>query len=589
MAAEPEAANRRITMSKAVVICPIRPIGPIRPIHSSLLIACTDNLRQNRNRDLTRAVAADRQADGGVQPDLRKIEPPRRELLADPGHLAPAPHQPEVAQPLGNLAEHGRQRRRVGLPAAGDHGDIELAAAHRSEDVLTGLFPIVGIGLGDPGAGREQLGAAKLGAVVRHQDLEAGERRRPGQRLPHGAAAADGEHGSGGHDFKEDLGHAAADHAGGLALGGLLGQVVPLDLGGVHTGAAVQFFQGVRLDQGLERTATQIAHERAVGPYQKLPPPLAGGRPLAAHDLARHHARIRLQGAFRLREDFGRGGGDHGRRIAEGSRAVGVFGAPALRSLTPWPPLHSVERGNLAESICRIRKTSISGPSFSTKWRGTEGEASEGRTPQRARGVEQALYLSSVNPSHRLTANHAFRIFQNRLASMAWIRTRNASASTVATAARARSSARRSWDCHSSRKSLSPSCREPARSADSMAPAQRGWGRSRPSTTRSRRMVAVREVPGGSGQARPEPERRWRSPPRKAATSGRGSSPETAASRSPSSIASMPRMAPERTATQPPRSSRFPPSSSRARSRESCGSPWKSRPAKSTPLSGRAR
>src|SRR3954466_111611 len=31
--------------------------------------------------------------------------------------------------------------------------------------------------------------------------------------------------------------------------------------------------------------------------------------------------------------------------------------------------------------ICRIRKISLSGPSLSTRWRGTEGEASEGRTP----------------------------------------------------------------------------------------------------------------------------------------------------------------------------------------------------------------
>src|SRR5689334_20900972 len=147
MAAEAAAVSRKMPRRWAVTSRSIR--GSVR----RLLIACTDDLRQNRYRDLTRAVAADRQADGGAQPDLRKINTPRRELLADSGHLAPAPHQPEVAQPLGNLAEHGRQRRRVGLPAAGDHGDVELAAAHRSEDVLR----VVRLGLGDPGAGREQL------------------------------------------------------------------------------------------------------------------------------------------------------------------------------------------------------------------------------------------------------------------------------------------------------------------------------------------------------------------------------------------------------------------------------------------------
>jgi membrane fusion protein (multidrug efflux system) len=61
------------------------------------------------------------------------------------------------------------------------------------------------------------------------------------------------------------------------------------------------------------------------------------------------------------------------------------LGRPALRSLTPWPPLHSVERGNEEERALPNSTTLISGPSLSTQWRGTEGEASEGRPPQRAR------------------------------------------------------------------------------------------------------------------------------------------------------------------------------------------------------------
>src|SRR3954452_23511585 len=65
------------------------------------------------------------------------------------------------------------------------------------------------------------------------------------------------------------------------------------------------------------------------------------------------------------------------------------LGRPALRGLTPWPPLHFVERGNVAEPICRSPTTPLFGPSLSTKWRGTEGEASEGRRDRGQRGVER--------------------------------------------------------------------------------------------------------------------------------------------------------------------------------------------------------
>src|SRR5436305_12085934 len=35
---------------------------------------------------------------------------------------------------------------------------------------------------------------------------------------------------------------------------------------------------------------------------------------------------------------------------------------PALRSLTPWPPLHFVERGNLSSGACEITDLSYVGP-----------------------------------------------------------------------------------------------------------------------------------------------------------------------------------------------------------------------------------
>jgi len=44
-----------------------------------------------------------------------------------------------------------------------------------------------------------------------------------------------------------------------------------------------------------------------------------------------------------------------------------------------------VERGNEEDLAVPNSMTLISGPSLSTKWRGTEGEASEGRPPQRAK------------------------------------------------------------------------------------------------------------------------------------------------------------------------------------------------------------
>src|SRR5947208_9595875 len=65
--------------------------------------------------------------------------------------------------------------------------------------------------------------------------------------------------------------------------------------------------------------------------------------------------------------------------------------APALRSLTPWPPLHFVERGNVCERLCRISARSPpSGPPSPLAERGPGGEASEGRISRRARENVQA-------------------------------------------------------------------------------------------------------------------------------------------------------------------------------------------------------
>src|SRR5436305_6185236 len=54
---------------------------------------------------------------------------------------------------------------------------------------------------------------------------------------------------------------------------------------------------------------------------------------------------------------------------------------PALRILTPWPPLHFVERGNEEETILpSLAPMLIAGAPLSTKWRGAGGEALKGRT-----------------------------------------------------------------------------------------------------------------------------------------------------------------------------------------------------------------
>src|SRR3954470_24351843 len=71
---------------------------------------------------------------------------------------------------------------------------------------------------------------------------------------------------------------------------------------------------------------------------------------------------------------------------------------PALRSLTPWPPLHSVERGNLPSASCRAQQSLLRGPSLSTKWRGTEGEASKGKAASTGTG---ALHHRLPHPPHR--------------------------------------------------------------------------------------------------------------------------------------------------------------------------------------------
>src|SRR4051812_24475325 len=70
--------------------------GRIRSIDRRLLIPLSNDLRQNRNGDLARAVAADGQTDGSLQLDLGEVEALRRQLFAHPGDLAPAPHESQV-------------------------------------------------------------------------------------------------------------------------------------------------------------------------------------------------------------------------------------------------------------------------------------------------------------------------------------------------------------------------------------------------------------------------------------------------------------------------------------------------------------
>jgi xanthine/CO dehydrogenase XdhC/CoxF family maturation factor len=144
----------------------------------------------------------------------------------------------------------------------------------------------------------------------------------------------------GGHHVEEDLGHAAADHARGLAPGGLLGQVITLDLGGFHALARPQLFEGVGLDQGLEGAAAQVAEERAVGPRQQLPAGLARGRAFGAHDLAQHHASLGLQGAFRFGQNLGRRGDRHGHDSVQDTTRFdgpGLFGTGTHQTTAATP------------------------------------------------------------------------------------------------------------------------------------------------------------------------------------------------------------------------------------------------------------
>src|SRR3954453_10338795 len=69
----------------------------------------------------------------------------------------------------------------------------------------------------------------------------------------------------------------------------------------------------------------------------------------------------------------------------EGNNIALPAGASCPSRPLPLPPSPQVEKGNPDEPTCRGPTLPISGPSLSTKWRGTEGEASEGRTPQKAR------------------------------------------------------------------------------------------------------------------------------------------------------------------------------------------------------------
>src|SRR5581483_3439279 len=81
--------------------------------------------------------------------------------------------------------------------------------------------------------------------------------------------------------------------------------------------------------------------------------------------------------------------------------------------LTPSPLRGEGERswGDLAES----EKTSISGPSLSTKWRGTEGEASEGR---RLRGHRPLLPHQLVVLLRRLGHRGLAQVFEEDAAEL---------------------------------------------------------------------------------------------------------------------------------------------------------------------------
>src|SRR5262249_27353260 len=56
-----------------------------------------------------------------------------------------------------------------------------------------------------------------------------------------------------------------------------------------------------------------------------------------------------------------------------------------FESSPPGPLSTSWRGGTCLQHPAELNNAFLRGPSLSTQWRGTEGEASEGRTPQRAR------------------------------------------------------------------------------------------------------------------------------------------------------------------------------------------------------------
>src|SRR6185295_8301047 len=138
--------------------------------------------------------------------------------------------------------------------------------------------------------------------------------------------------------------------------------------------------------------------------------------------------------------------------------------------------------------------------------RGETGpEENHVQTRQQVGGGPAAHPASSISPIRFLNRNHALRIFQKRLASMAAMRALSAAASK---AARARSSANIASAWRSSPPRRADSLRQETSCAASSEPAQRGWPTPRPSTTRSSRTAEERELPDGTWQQQSHPEPR---------------------------------------------------------------------------------
>src|SRR3954466_14621195 len=112
-----------------------------------------------------------------------------------------------------------------------------------------------------------------------------------------------------------------------------------------------------RLLPGRPLAGRPLPHHAAQGALVAQQGGLLPRRPL------RHPARRRrpLRRALRAAPDRGAEGGSGGVFEVAVGRAVFPrdlcpLGRPALRSLTPWPPLHFVERGNLSSAPCRAQQ-----------------------------------------------------------------------------------------------------------------------------------------------------------------------------------------------------------------------------------------